>query len=106
MKKIIRIALWTLLSLVVYGQSSAPALSGSCQNGGTYPSCVGGEVLFTGSNYSGQVHVKVTNNSGDVIDDGDYSTTNGILKFVENLSFAGTYTVSTNGQVMLSVTTP
>lgn len=96
------LALGLLISTVVFGQSG---LTGSCQNGGTYPSCVGGEVAFTGSGYSSQVRVKVVNSLDDIIDDGVYTTNNGILRFVENLSFAETYTITVNGQPVLTVTT-
>jgi hypothetical protein len=91
MKKATLFALATLLSFGLFGQSG---ITGSCRNGDAYPSCVGGEVVFTGSNYPAQVHVTVTNGSGTVIDDGDYTTTAGTLSFTENLSFADTYTIS------------
>jgi hypothetical protein len=93
------------LSAVALSQTSQPVITGSCQNGGTYPNCVGGEIVFSGSSYSGPVHVKVTNRAGDVIDESDYTTSDGVLSFVENLSFADTYTVSVNGQAALTVTT-
>lgn len=102
MRTIKLIALLALLSLGLFGQSR---ITGSCQNGGTYPNCIGGEVVFTGSNYQGQVHITVTNSSGQVIDDGDYTTSAGVLTFNENLSFADTYTISVNYQVVLTVTT-
>ena len=95
-------ALSTILSLGLFGQSP---ITGSCRNGGAYPSCVGGEVVFTGSNYPAQVHITVTNGSGKVIDDGDYTTNGGVLSFTENLSFADTYTISLNGVAVLTVTT-
>ena len=95
----------TLLSVGLLGQSGQSVLTGSCRNSGTYPHCDGGEVVFTGSNYPGQVHITVTNSSGKAIDDGDYTTSGGILSFAENLSFADTYTVSVNNQVVLTVTT-
>ena len=91
-----------LLCLSLFGQSG---ITGSCRNGGTYPNCVGGEVVFTGSNYGVLVHVLVTNGSGSVIDDGNYTTTGGNLSFTENLSFADTYTISLNDQAVLTVTT-
>jgi hypothetical protein len=62
-------------------------------------------VVFTGSGYAGQVHVTVTNSSGRVIDDGDYTTNAGILSFTENLSFADTYTISVDSHTVLTVTT-
>ena len=102
MRKTILFALASLLSVGLFGQSSITA---SCQNGGTYPSCVGGEIIFRGSNYPAQVHVTVKNSSGKVIDDGDYTTNSGALKFTENLSFADTYTISINNQAVLTVTT-
>lgn len=105
MKHIERIAAILLLAAAGFGQTPPPVLAGSCQHGGDYPNCVGGEVVFTSSSYAGQVHVKVVNSAGEVIDNGDYSTTNGTLRFVENLSFAGTYTISINGQAVLTVTT-
>ena len=95
-------SLGLLISAGVFGQS---AITGSCQNGGTYPNCVGGEIVFRGTNYTGQVHVTVTNSSGKVIDDGDYTTDGGNLAFTENLSFADTYTISINQKVALTVTT-
>ncbi len=91
-----------VLSIGLFGQSG---LTGSCRNGGTYPSCVGGEVVFRGSGYPAQVHVTVTNGSGMAIDDGDYTTSGGALSFTENLSFADTYTISLNHQFVLTVTT-
>ncbi len=105
MTRIGRFVIAVLLAAVVSGQTSAPSISGSCQNGGDYPNCVGGEIVFTSSSYSGQVHIKVTNGAGDVIDDGDYTTADGVLRFVENLSFAGTYTISIDGKAVLTVTT-
>ncbi len=99
--------LLTLLAAgIAPGQTSPPAISTSCQNGGEFPNCIGGEIAFTGSGYSGQVHVTVTNGAGEVMDDGDYTTADGVLRFVENLSFAGTYTISINGKAVLTVTTP
>ena len=96
------LALSVLLSLNLFGQLS---LTGSCPNDGTYPNCIGGEVRFTGSNFPAQVHVKVTNSSGEVIDNADYTTDGGVLTFTENLSFADTYTISVDGKVVLTVTT-
>jgi hypothetical protein len=91
-----------VLSLSLSGQSG---LTGSCRNGGTYPACVGGEVVLTGTSYPAQVHVTVTNSSNTKIDDGDYTTTDGVLSFTENLSFADTYTISVNDHVVLTITT-
>jgi hypothetical protein len=102
MRKIILFAASALLSVSLFGQSK---ITGSCQNGGTYPSCIGGEIVFSGSNYPPQVHVTVTNSSGKAIDDADYTTDGGILRFTENLSFAGTYTIAINGLTVLTVTT-
>jgi hypothetical protein len=102
MRKTNFFALSVLVSLGLFGQSG---ITGSCRIGGTYPSCVGGEVVFSGSSYPEQVHIKVTNTSGKVIDDGDYTTNGGALSFTENLSFADTYTVSVDGRVALTVTT-
>jgi hypothetical protein len=102
MRKIEIFVVSVLLSIGLFGQSG---LTGSCRNGGTYPSCVGGEVVFRGSGYPAQVHVTVTNSSGMVIDDGDYTTNGGSLSFTENLSFADTYTISLNHQFALTVTT-
>ena len=102
MRKIELLVISILLSIGLFGQSG---LTGSCRNGGTYPSCVGGEVVFRGSGYPAQVHVTVTNSAGMAIDDGDYTTNNGALSFTENLSFADTYTISVNRQILLAVTT-
>jgi hypothetical protein len=102
MRKTKLFVLSILLSLGLFGQSG---ITGSCRNGGTYPSCDGGEVVFTGSNYPAQVHITVTYSSGKVIDDGDYTTIGGTLSFAENMSFAGTYTISVNDRVVLTVTT-
>jgi hypothetical protein len=102
MRKTKLFAFSTLLCLGLFGQSG---ITGSCPNGGAYPSCVGGEVVFTGSNYGVIVHVLVTNSSGSVIDDGNYTTSGGNLSFTENLSFADTYTISLNNQAVLTVTT-
>ena len=102
MRKIEIFVVSVLLSIGLFGQSG---LTGSCRNGGTYPSCVGGEVVFRGSGYPAQVHVTVTNSSGMVIDDGDYTTNGGSLSFTENLSFADTYTISLKHQFVLTVTT-
>src|SRR5215467_11900363 len=102
MKRVRMFALVLLVSPFVCGQS---ALTGSCQNGGTYPNCSGGEIVFSASGYSGQPRVLVTNSSGEVIDNGQYTTSNGVLRFVENLSFADTYTISINGVAVLTVTT-
>jgi hypothetical protein len=95
--------LW--LAAILLAQEPQPTLAGACKSGGAYPQCDGGEIVFTGTNFSGQVHVKVTNSNGDKIDDGDYNTTDGILRFVENLSFADTYTIAVNGKSMLTVCT-
>jgi hypothetical protein len=95
-------ALLALFSLVLFGQAN---LAGSCQAGGEYPNCLGGEIVFTGVNYPATVHVTVTNSSGEVIDDGTYTTDGGVLRFVENLSFSDTYRISLNGQIVLTVTT-
>lgn len=105
MRTIMSIALLVCLSVMLFAGPGEASLSGSCKSGGTYPNCDGGEILFAGSNYSGQVHVIVTNSSGQVIDDGYYTTADGILKFVENLSFADTYSISVNDLTILSVTT-
>jgi len=105
MKQFMQVAFSMLLSLALPGQTGQPSLTGSCRNGGTYPSCDGGEIVFSGSPYAGQVHVQVTNSSGAMIDDGYYTTAGGVLKFVENLSFADTYTIAINDQAVLSVTT-
>src|SRR6266568_5376758 len=90
--------LFAALSLVLSAQSG---LTGSCRNGGAYPACVGGEVVFTGTGYTAQVHVTVTNSANSKIDDGDYTTTDGVLSFTENLSFADTYTIALNGRTAL-----
>jgi hypothetical protein len=81
------------------------AITGSCKNGGEYPHCAGGEIVFNGSEYPAQVHITVTNGSGQVIDDGDYTTESGNLSFTENLSFADTYSISVNGKSALVVKT-
>ena len=91
-----------VLAFALYGQSG---ITGTCRNGGAYPACVGGEVVFTGTGYPAQVHVTVTNSANTKIDDGDYTTTDGILSFAENLSFADTYTISVNNHVVLTITT-
>jgi hypothetical protein len=102
MRKTKLFTLAALLSSGLFGQSG---LTGSCRNGGTYPSCDGGEIVFTGANYPALVHITVTNSSGKVIDDGDYTTNVGNLQFTENLSFADTYTISVNDDAVLTVTT-
>jgi hypothetical protein len=106
MKRTRHFAAAMLLSLGLLGQTSPSPVTGSCQNGGTFPDCVGGDIVFTSTKYSGQVHVKVTNSTGEVIDDGYYTTTGeGLLSFFENLSVADTYTIAINDQVVLTVTT-
>ena len=95
----------TLLGHPAAGQTNQPALNGSCRFDGTYPQCMGGEIVFSGPNFNAQVHVKVTNSGGDQVDDGDYTTNGGVLTFVENLSFADTYTIKVDGQTLLVVTT-
>jgi hypothetical protein len=105
MRKTKLFALSALFSLGLLGQSPSP-LTGGCRNGGAYPSCIGGEIVFTGSNYPTLVHVTVTNSSGKVIDDGDYTTNGGSLTFTENLSFADTYTISvSHDEAVLNVLT-
>jgi hypothetical protein len=94
-----------LLAAGLFGQSGPSGISGRCKNDGAYPSCVGGEIVFTGSSYPAQVHITVTNSSAEEIDDGDYTTNSGILTFTENLSFADTYTISVNHTAVLTVTT-
>jgi hypothetical protein len=103
MKKAIFFAVFALLITSLAAQPSG--ITGNCQTGGTYPSCVGGEIVFVGTNYPEHVHIRVTNSAGTVIDDGDYQTEGGTLRFTENLSFADTYTISINGTVALTVTT-
>lgn len=106
MKRTRHFAAAMLLSLGLLGQTSQSPVTGTCQNGGTFPDCVGGETVFTSTKYTGQVHVKVTNSAGETIDDGYYTTTSdGVLSFFENLSFADTYTITINDQVVLTVTT-
>ena len=105
MRKTTLFAVLALLAAGLFGQSGPSGLTGRCKNDGTYPSCVGGEIVFTGSNYAAQVHVTVTNSAGQEIDDGDYTTNNGVLSFTENLSFADTYTISLNHDAVLTVTT-
>jgi hypothetical protein len=80
-------------------------IAGSCAHGGTYPACVGGEIVFTSSGYPGLVHVTVTKSSGDAIDDADYTTSSGVLTFTENLSFPDTYSIAVNGKVLLTLVT-
>ena len=91
-----------LFAITLSGQSG---LTGSCPYGGSYPYCVGGEIRFTGTGYGATVRVTVKKSSGQVIDDGEYTTNSGVLSFVENLSFADTYEISINGHVVLTVTT-
>ena len=80
-------------------------ISGSCAHGGAYPSCTGGEIVFTSAGYPAQVHVTVTKSSGDAIDDADYTTYLGTLTFTENLSFPDTYSIAVNGKVLLTIAT-
>ncbi len=106
MRQPIVVAVLAVVAALPLGLPAATSLTGACRNGGAYPNgCVGGEVVFTGPNYPDQVRVKVTNSTGDVIDDGDYTTKSGVLTFTENLSFADTYSVSINGQIVLTVNT-
>lgn len=91
-----------LFSVGLFGQSG---ITGSCRNGGTYPACDGGEIIFAGSNYLAQVHITVTNSSGQIIDDGDYVTSGGVLSFTENLSFADTYTIFVDQKAVLTLKT-
>ena len=102
------LAAMALLSAILFGQSSQSGpsgLTGRCKNDGSYPSCLGGEIVFTGSSYPAQVHITVTNSTGEEIDDGDYTTNSGALSFTENLSFVDTYTISVNHTAVLTVTT-
>jgi hypothetical protein len=95
MKPTLLLATLTLASVALLSGGQA-TLTGTCQSGGnpSYPQCVSGEVTFTGTNYNPEVHVKVTNSNGDVIDNSTYSATvTGNLTFTENFSFADTYTV-------------
>jgi hypothetical protein len=105
MRKNTLLALLVMLSFGLCGLFAQSGLTGSCRSSGAYPSCEGGEIVFSGSNYTAQVHITVKNSSGQVIDDGDYTTYGGILSFTENLSFADTYTISVNRSVVLTVTT-
>jgi len=105
MKRILCIGALVLITALLPAQTNQPSLSGSCRFDGDYPQCMGGEIVFTGANFNAQVHVKVTNSSGDKVDDGDYTTNGGVLTFVENLSFADTYTIKIDGQTFLTVTT-
>ena len=93
--KIIRLlAALIVLSLALVAQSVG-TLTGTCLHGGNpyYPQCISGEVTFTGTNFPGDVRVRVTNSAGDSIDDGMYTVNRGSLTFIENLSFADTYTI-------------
>ena len=103
MRIITLLAVCALLSLGLFAQSQS--LTGSCQTSGSYPTCSGGEVSFTGSGYSGQAYVKVVNSSGKTIDNGNYQLNGGQLTFTENLSIPDTYTVYVNNVLMLTVTT-
>ena len=80
-------------------------ITGGCKKGGEYPHCDGGEIVFSGSDYPAQVHITVTNSSGQVIDDGDYTTRSGALSFTENLSFADSYTIAVDSKPALVVNT-
>lgn len=91
--------------LFAFCVSAQTPIVGSCAHGGTYPSCVGGEIVFTNAGNPGQVHVTVTKSSGDAIDDADYTTSLGVLTFTENLSFPDTYSIAVNGKVLLTVVT-
>jgi hypothetical protein len=102
MKKAVLLILLTLLSAGLFGQSG---LTGRCKNGGTYPNCVGGEIIFSGTGYAASVHVTVNNSAGDEIDDADYTTTAGALSFTENLSFADTYSIYLDQKLTLTVNT-
>jgi hypothetical protein len=94
-----------MMLFAFFGLGAQTPIAGSCAHGGSYPSCVGGEIVFTSSGYPGQVHVKVTRSSGDAIDDADYTTYLGTLTFTENLSFPDTYSIAVNGTVLLTIVT-
>lgn len=91
--------------LFAFSVGAQTPIVGSCAHGGTYPSCVGGEIVFTSSGYPPQVHITVTKSSGDAIDDADYTTSLGVLTFTENLSFPDTYSIAVNGLVVLTIIT-
>src|SRR5664279_1839153 len=97
--------LFALSAILLCGLRGQSEVTGSCRVGGTYPNCIGGEVVFTGANYAPQAHVKVTNSAGRVIDDGDYTTNGGVLSFTENFSFADTYSITVDDRVVMEVTT-
>jgi hypothetical protein len=105
MRKTTLFAVLALLAAGLFGQSGPSGLTGRCKNDGTYPSCVGGEIIFTGSSYPAQDHITVKNGSAEEIDDGDYTTNSGILSFTENLSFADTYTIFVSHVAVLTVAT-
>ena len=98
MKHIMRvISIAAVLSLALFAQSGSMILTGSCLHGGNpyYPQCVSGEITFNVSNVAGQTHVRINNTNGDSIDDGLYTPDPGTqtLTFIENFSFADTYTI-------------
>ena len=66
---------------------------GSSSTGGTSTNCNSGQVTFTGTGYPNKVRVVVTNSEGELIDNGLYDTTGGVLSFTEDFSFPDTYTV-------------
>jgi hypothetical protein len=107
MRKTTLLTVLALVSLGLFGQSGSvqSAITGRCKNDGAYPSCTGGEIIFSGFNYPAQVHITVTNSAGDLIDDADYTTNGGVLSFTENLSFVDTYTISVNHHIVLTVAT-
>src|ERR1051326_8939020 len=78
MKSIRHFTTALLFSAALCGQSNPPTLSGTCLRDGTYPQCVGGEIVFSGANYASTVHITVSNSAGDDIDQGDYTTNDGV----------------------------
>jgi hypothetical protein len=94
MKKTVLFATSILFSLSLLGGSSTQSVvvNGTCESGGTYPSCNAGAVTFTGTNLPNRVRIVLTDSSGSPLDDSIYVTTNGCLSFTETL-FQGDYTI-------------
>ena len=90
---------FTILSIALVGAPSAitiTCIDGAASAGGA---CAPGRVSFSGNNFPSSVHVTLTRDSdGTSYDSWDYNTgDDGWLRFTENLTPGGSYTLTLSG---------
>ena len=99
MRKTLLFGSLVLTALTLVG---SPGLTWTCLEGQTgfegNGNCAPGRVSFTGSGLTNSVRVTVTrSSSGEVIDDYNYDSTGGSIRFVETLVPADTYSIEVRG---------